>query len=204
MDFLWTSEFKTELIINSIYRPDLLLFCSATRYEAVISCRELSLVYHGIHQLQLVNESENREHLSGLVNALTAVNLAEAAGVKLPSASLIDIYVSLALRLKTSCPNFLQPLQRLENKVRIIMRFVRCRNIIFRYYLGWARQAANNCCDPVPSRLQWIFTPYGFKFFTSRKFDFRVGNAPSVPFSTLGNGADPIAHVLKVQKLLKK
>lgn len=90
------------------------IISSATRYEAVSSYQQLAWVYHGIHQIQLVEVHENKEHISGLISALTAVNLAEATGYKLPAAQLIDIYVGLALRIKASCPNFLQFLHRLE------------------------------------------------------------------------------------------
>lgn len=69
----------------------------------------------------------------------------------------------------------------------------------FRYYLGLAHHASLNSCDPIPSRLKWIFTPYGYKFFTSQKFSY-TPSATSVPFSTLGNKADPMAYVMKVYR----
>lgn len=76
------------------------------------SYQQLAWVHHGMNQIQLIEIHENKEHISGLINALTAVNLAEATGCKLPAAQLIDIYVGLALRIKASCPNFLQFLHR--------------------------------------------------------------------------------------------
>lgn len=76
------------------------------------SYQQLAWVYHGINQIQLVELDENKEHISGLISALTAVNLAEATGCKFSAAQLIDIYVGLALRIKASCPNFLQFLHR--------------------------------------------------------------------------------------------
>lgn len=70
----------------------------------------------------------------------------------------------------------------------------------YRYYLGLARSSSQNSCDPIPSRLQWIFTPYGYKFFTSQKFSYQI-TTPSVPFSCLGSAADPLAFVMMVSHL---
>lgn len=71
--------------------------------------------------------------------------------------------------------------------------------------MGLAQHASVNSCDPIPSRLKWIFTPYGYKFFTLHKFNYKATTS-SVPFSTLGNKADPLAYVTKVyrEQLLEK
>lgn len=83
-----------------------------TRYEAATSYQELALVYHHLHQIQLIEINEEKEHLGGFVSALTAVNLAEAVGARLPAERLIDIYIHAALRIKASCPYFTHSLQR--------------------------------------------------------------------------------------------
>lgn len=49
----------------------------------------------------------NGSHLSAVHMALSAVNLAECAGSCLPVASLAEVYVSAALRVKASLPRIL-------------------------------------------------------------------------------------------------
>lgn len=49
----------------------------------------------------------NGSHLSAVHMALSAVNLAECAGSCLPVASLAEVYVSAALRVKASMPRIL-------------------------------------------------------------------------------------------------
>lgn len=147
------------------------------RQDALISCRELSLVYRDLHQLQLVDGPDETCHLLGLTTALSALNLAEAAKAIMKSVDLIDIYVALALRIKTSCYNILQVIQK--------------------YYLGLAKLSSTNSCDPIPTRLQWLLTPHGFKFFVSQKFLYSF-KPSSLPFSGIGSVSDPLAFALKV------
>jgi sterol regulatory element-binding transcription factor 1 len=71
------------------------------------SAKELSLVYHRLHQLHLVNGSTDG-HFTGLMLAFSAVNMAEASADLLSAEQLADIYVAAALRVKESCPSFLQ------------------------------------------------------------------------------------------------
>lgn len=149
---------------------------SATRLEALTSCKELSYVYHRLHQIQLVNTSEPG-HCTGLMLALTAVNLAEAASSMLSPDQLVDIYVAGALRVKYTCPVFLQGVNR--------------------YYLGLAKQVSVNTCKRIPERLQWLFTPYGHRFFINQKFTYEA-IVSSTPFTSLGNKTDPMAYVMQV------
>ena len=150
---------------------------SVTRCEALTSCRELSLVFHDLHQLQLVDGPEETCHLLGLTTALSALNLSEAAKAKMKSVQMIDIYIGLTLRIKASCWNILQGLQR--------------------YYLGLAKLASTNSCDPIPPRLHWLLTPHGFKFFVSQKFLYDA-KSTNLPFSCIGNVSDPFDFAMKV------
>ncbi|KAF2879791.1 hypothetical protein ILUMI_26383 [Ignelater luminosus] len=150
-----------------------------TRFEALTSCRDLALVYHSLNQIHLVSGPGESGHISGLVLSLTAMNLAEAAGSKITPPMLADIYVSAALRIKASCPIYLQGFHR--------------------YYLGLAKLASTNSCDPMPQRLQWLFTPYGYRFFISQKFSYD-SELSNLPFSNLGNKADPMAYVMRVYR----
>lgn len=52
----------------------------------------------------------------GLMMALTAVNLAEASRSVMSADQFVDIYVAAALRLKYTCPGFLQGINRYFNK----------------------------------------------------------------------------------------
>lgn len=147
------------------------------RHDALISCRELSLVYRDLHQLQLLDGPDETCHLLGLTTALSALNLAEAAKANMKSVDLIDIYVGLALRIKASCYNILQVIQK--------------------YYLVLAKLSSTNSCDPIPTRLQWLLTPHGFKFFASQKFLYNF-KPSSLPFSRIGSVSDPVSFALKV------
>lgn len=151
---------------------------SATRQEALTSCKELSYVYHRLHQIQLVNSNSESGHCTGLMLALTAVNLAEAASSMLSPDAMVDIYVAAALRVKYTCPVFLQGVNR--------------------YYLGLAKQVSVNTCDRIPERLQWLFTPYGHRFFINRKFTYEP-IVSSTPFTSLGNKTDPMTYVMQVR-----
>nr|XP_023025078.1 sterol regulatory element-binding protein 1 [Leptinotarsa decemlineata] len=152
---------------------------SLTRFQAQTSCKELALVFNDLHKIQLVAGPEETCHLFGLTTALSALNLAEAAKGRIKSVDMIDIYVGVALRIKASMPNFLHPIQR--------------------YYLGLAQLSSTNSCDAIPKRLQWLFTPYGYKFFISHKFTKDVKNR-ALPFSSIGNSIDPLAIQMKIYR----
>lgn len=72
-----------------------------TRHEALTSCRELALIYHKLNQIHLVEKSEDSSNMLGFVLALSAVNLAEATGNMMPRPEMVDIYVGMALRMKS-------------------------------------------------------------------------------------------------------
>lgn len=83
------------------------MILSLTRREAINSAKELSLVYHRLHQLYIVSGSTDG-HFTGLMLAFSAVNMAEASSDVLLAEQLADIYVAAAVRIKVSCPSFLQ------------------------------------------------------------------------------------------------
>ncbi|PNF43046.1 hypothetical protein B7P43_G05564 [Cryptotermes secundus] len=150
---------------------------SMTRREAMNSAKELALLYHHLHQLHLVNGSTDG-HLTGLVLAFSAVNMAEASSDLLSPEELADIYVAAALRVKESCPSFLQ--------------------FFNRFYLSLARHVCFKRCRRVPVRLQWLFTAYGHRFFVSHHWSY--GCVTGSTFSSLGNRADPLAYVMRVYR----
>nr|CAD7461371.1 unnamed protein product [Timema tahoe] len=144
------------------------------RKEALGSAKELSLVYHRLHQLHLVGGSTGG-HFTGIMLALSAVNMAETAAHVLPPEHLADIHVTAALRVKESCPNFMQ--------------------FFSRFYLALARHVCLKLCGQVPPRLQWLLTVYGHRFFVSQRWSYS-STGPS-KFSLLANMADPLAHVMR-------
>lgn len=82
------------------------------RYESLSSCKELALVYHGLHQIHLVEDPGEDGHMRGLILALNAVNFAEASAHTITSDHLTDIYMATVLRIKASCFQFMQGIQR--------------------------------------------------------------------------------------------
>ncbi|XP_072385762.1 sterol regulatory element-binding protein 1 [Diabrotica undecimpunctata] len=156
------------------------------RYEAQSSCKELALVFNDLHKIQLVGGQEEGNHLIGIITCLNALNLAEAAKDRIKPIDLVDIYVGVALRIKASLPNFVHPIQR--------------------YYLGLARLSSVNSVDAIPKRLQWLMTPYGYKFFVSHNFNSDLGKTRNLPFSCIGTSIDPLAVQMKIYRehLLEK
>nr|CAH7720133.1 unnamed protein product [Callosobruchus chinensis] len=149
------------------------------RYEALTSCKELALVFNDLHKIQLVDGPAETCHMLGLTTALNALNIADAAKGRINPVGMIDIYVGMALRVKESAPSYL--------------------NILQRYYLGLAQLSCTNSCEPIPKRLQWLFTPYGYKFFLSHRSTKAV-KAGSLPFSMIKDSFDPLAVQIKMYR----
>ncbi|XP_045478897.1 sterol regulatory element-binding protein 1 isoform X2 [Harmonia axyridis] len=152
------------------------LIDGATRFEAQTSCCELAMVFHDLHQIQLIEGPDTTCHVMGFTIDLNALNLAEAAKFKLRTSQYVDVFIGISLRIKMSCPNILQGIQR--------------------YYLGLAKLAASNSCDPIPSRQQWLLTPEGYRFFLTQQFSFE-NKHNDLPFSSVTNPMDPLAYVVK-------
>lgn len=141
--------------------------------EALSSAKELALVYHRLNQLHLTS---NMKDSNGLMFALCSVNLAEAAGSTIEPENLMDIYLTAALRVKRTYPKVFQ--------------------FFCRYYLSKAKQTSLSCSH-VPSRFQWAFTPYGYRFLVTHRFRYENLTPETSVFSKLGNKADPLAFVLR-------
>lgn len=145
----------------------------AQRLEALGSAKELALVYHRLNQLHLTS---NMKHANGLMVSLCAVNMAEAAGTTMEPQNLMEIYLTAALRVKRTYPKFLQ--------------------FFCRYYLSQAKQASM-ICSHVPSRFQWAFTSYGYRFLVTHRFRYESQAPETSVFSKLGNKADPLSFILR-------
>lgn len=145
----------------------------ALRVEALNSAKELALVYHRMNQLHL---SSNMKDSNGLMLSLCAVNMAESAGDMMELEHLMEIYLTAALRVKRTYPKVLQ--------------------YFCRYYLNNAKQTSLTCSH-VPSRFQWAFTPYGYRFLVTHRFRYESHTPETSVFSKLGNTADPLSFLLR-------
>lgn len=145
----------------------------AKRAEGLGSAKELSLVFHRLNQLHL---SSNMKDSNGVMLSLYAINMAEAAGSLMENELLMEIYLVAALRIKRSYPK--------------IFKFF-CR-----YYLHKAKIASMKCSH-IPTRLQWAFTPYGYKFLVNHRFRYETQSSKSAIFSKITNKADPLSYALK-------
>ncbi|XP_064172533.1 sterol regulatory element-binding protein 1 [Anguilla rostrata] len=152
--------------------------------DARKSSRDAALVYHRLHQLHMTGKLCG-SHLSAVHMALSAVNLAECAADSLPVATLAEIYVSAALRVKASLP--------------------RALHFIARVFLGSARQACLSPSGSVPPAMQWLCHPLGHRFFVDGDWAVRSTPKESI-YSQAGNTVDPLAQVTQAfrEHLLEK
>ncbi|KAM6905112.1 sterol regulatory element-binding protein 1 [Xenentodon cancila] len=152
--------------------------------DACKSSRDAALVYHRLHQLHMTGKLTGN-HLSAVHMALSGVNLAECAGSCLPVASLAEVYVSAALRVKASLPRVL--------------------HFTSRVFLSSARQACLSSSGCVPPAMQWLCHPLGHRFFVDGDWAIRSTPKESI-YSQAGNTVDPLAQVTQAfrEHLLEK
>ncbi|XP_067279211.1 sterol regulatory element-binding protein 1 isoform X1 [Pseudorasbora parva] len=152
--------------------------------DARKSCRDAALVYHRLHQLHMTGKLGG-SHLSAIHMALSALNLAECAGDCLPVATLAEVYVSGALRVKSSLPRLL--------------------HFTTRVFLSSARQACLSPSGSVPPAMQWLCHPLGHRFFVDEDWSIRSTPKESI-YSQAGNSVDPLAQVTQAfrEHLLEK
>uniref|UniRef100_A0A665W922 Sterol regulatory element-binding protein 1 n=1 Tax=Echeneis naucrates TaxID=173247 RepID=A0A665W922_ECHNA len=152
--------------------------------DACKSSRDAALVYHRLHQLHMTGKL-NGSHLSAVHMALSAVNLAECSGSCLPVATLAEVYVSGALRVKASLPRIL--------------------HFTSRVFLSSARQACLSSSGSVPPAMQWLCHPLGHRFFVDGDWAIRSTPKESI-YSQAGNTVDPLAQVTQAfrEHLLEK
>ncbi|KAM5151980.1 sterol regulatory element-binding protein 1 isoform 2-T2 [Mantella aurantiaca] len=148
------------------------------------SCREAALVYHRLHQLHMTGKHAGG-HLSAVNMALSAVNLADCAGNTISVATLAEIYVGAALRVKAS----------LHRRFHFLARFFLCS----------ARQVCLAQSVTIPPAMQWLCHPLGHRFFVDG--DWSVRSSPrDTTYSTAGSTVDPLAQVTQAfrEHLLEK
>lgn len=146
------------------------------RKDARASARDAAVVYHKLHQLHAMGKYTGG-HLAASNLALSALNLAECAGDAISMATLAEIYVAAALRVKTSLP--------------------RALHFLTRFFLSSARQACLAQSGSVPLAMQWLCHPVGHRFFVDG--DWAVHGAPPESlYSVAGNPVDPLAQVTRL------
>ncbi|EGV98955.1 Sterol regulatory element-binding protein 1 [Cricetulus griseus] len=146
------------------------------RMDARASARDAALVYHKLHQLHAMGKYTGG-HLIASNLALSALNLAECAGDAVSMATLAEIYVAAARRVKTSLP--------------------RALHFLTRFFLSSARQACLAQSGSVPLAMQWLCHPVGHRFFVDG--DWAVHGAPQESlYSVAGNPVDPLAQVTRL------
>ncbi|CAH0385967.1 unnamed protein product [Bemisia tabaci] len=143
---------------------------SQTRKETKSWLQEVSVVYLKLQQLSLASNSQP-SHPHGIYLALSALNMAEAAGVQ----PIADFYVAVALQLKASLPGIFQ--------------------LYTRYYLSSARRHYQNY---PASHLHWLMTPYGYRFFINQKWSY--GPTSSSLFVSPPEKCNPLAFVARVYR----
>ncbi|XP_045840020.1 sterol regulatory element-binding protein 1 isoform X4 [Meles meles] len=148
----------------------------ALQADARASARDAALAYHRLHQLHAVGKYTGG-HLAAANLALSALNLAECAGDAVSVATLAEIYVAAALRVKTSLP--------------------RALHFLTRFFLSSARQACLAQSGSVPLAVQWLCHPEGHRFFVDG--DWAVHSAPRDSlYSLAGSPVDPLAQVTQL------
>ncbi|XP_062965267.1 sterol regulatory element-binding protein 1 isoform X1 [Cynocephalus volans] len=148
----------------------------ALQADARASARDAALVYHKLHQLHTMGKYTGG-HLAATNLALSALNLAECAGDALSVATLAEIYVVAALRVKTSLPRTL--------------------HFLTRFFLSSARQACLAQSGSVPLAMQWLCHPVGHRFFVDGDWAVRSSPRESL-YSLAGNPVDPLAQVTRL------
>ncbi|XP_044158809.1 sterol regulatory element-binding protein 1 isoform X1 [Bufo gargarizans] len=148
------------------------------------SCREAALVYHRLHQLHMTGKHAGG-HLAAINMALSAVNLADCAGNTLSVATLAEIYVGAALRVKAS----------LHRRFHFFARFFLCS----------ARQVCLAESVTIPPAMQWLCHPLGHRFFVDGDWSVRSSPRDTI-YSTAGSAVDPLAQVTQAfrEHLLEK
>ncbi|XP_063171265.1 sterol regulatory element-binding protein 1 [Candoia aspera] len=148
------------------------------------SACDAALVYHRLHQLHMTGK-HLAGHLSAINMALSAVNLAECAGDAISVATLAEVYVAAALRVKTSLH--------------------RCCHFLARFFLSSARQVLLSHSGTVPPALQWLCHPVGHRFFVDGDWAVKSSPRESI-YSSTSHPANPLAQVTQLfrEHLLEK
>ncbi|XP_059835816.1 sterol regulatory element-binding protein 1 isoform X2 [Hypanus sabinus] len=146
--------------------------------------REAALVYHKLQQLHMTGKLGG-SYLSAINMALSAVNLAECAGNAISVATMAEIYVAAAIRVKIS----------LHRRLHFLTRI----------FLSSARQICLSQSGTIPPAMKWLCHPQGHRFFVDEDWTVKSTHKDSI-YSVTGNPVDPLAQVTQAfrEHLLEK
>ncbi|XP_069784367.1 sterol regulatory element-binding protein 1 isoform X2 [Narcine bancroftii] len=146
--------------------------------------QEAALVYHKLQQLHMTGKLGG-SYLSAINMALSAVNLAESAGDAISVATMAEMYVAAAIRIKIS----------LHRRLHFMTRV----------FLSSARQICLSQSGNIPPAMKWLCHPQGHRFFVDEDWTVKSTPKDSV-YSVTGNPVDPLAQVTQAfrEHLLEK
>ncbi|XP_050529343.1 sterol regulatory element-binding protein 2-like [Daktulosphaira vitifoliae] len=162
---------------------------SLKKQDALNTAKQLSEIYHLLHNLYLIYGPDCQIpnlHLGvGLYLGLCSINMAEAAGKQIvPTETRVRLYSIMALNLKN----------------------VKLKGAGFftRYYLHKAQNQEINY-NRLPANLNWLTTDYGLRFFLNRNWIFNPNKNKSC-FTNLSNPTDALSYVTRSfrEKTLEK
>lgn len=162
------------------------LFCNGVqRKDALVTARELAIIFNRLNQLHLTLNIEKNNTIHGLIFAIYSVNMAEVADGLLTPNELYSIYIMTALRIKYNYSMYLK--------------------CIVRYFLNRAKSEYIKVPIKPSKCYHWTFTTYGYDYILANNFTYNhVGDnnnletTKSSLFAQLKNPSDPISHVIKV------
>ncbi|XP_078273978.1 sterol regulatory element-binding protein 1 isoform X2 [Rhinoraja longicauda] len=146
--------------------------------------QEAALVYHKLQQLHMTGKLVG-SYLSAINMALSAINLAECAGDAISVATMAEMYVAAAIRIKIS----------LHRRLHFMTRI----------FLSSARQICLSQSGTIPPAMKWLCHPQGHRFFVDEDWTVKSTPKDSI-YSFTGNPVDPLAQVTQAfrEHLLEK
>ncbi|XP_055331829.1 sterol regulatory element-binding protein 1-like [Paramacrobiotus metropolitanus] len=135
------------------------------------SARDAALLYHKLHRIYVTGCSKSERFLGGMNLALSAVNLAEAAGEAMPAEMFVEMYAAIALEMKRSLPS---PLWHF-----LCYTLNRARRVCFKTY------------GDIPEKWRWLFHPMTLRFLRTYNPEFNDWNSK---LTTLQCVDDPVAY----------
>lgn len=154
--------------LSGVERGITSLFGTTKKPHVVECCKDAAVVYHKLQQLHLLGHmSESR--MERIYLSLSALNLAEQAGLSMPTNEMADLYIVCAMSLSSCIP--------------------RISHLVTWYMLKQARKVYISANVVIPPALRWLFNPTGQAFFRSGKWNYlKEGTL----FSSLPGSMNPL------------
>lgn len=136
------------------------LFCSQdARKQAMSTYKEIGLILHRLNQIDLmemqmksnIEPLGTRRQIYGMMLTLYAVNMCETAEPLMYTKEMVEMYLTIALRLKTM------------KKLRLLSAYY-LRKAKFFHLLGTTQNR----------QFDWVFSEHGYKFVSKLKTSFGI------------------------------